>query len=207
MKVYVLDVSPLRLREAEALARLYPERREKALRIRREEARLLSIGAGLLLRAAGLEPPYSYGAYGKPSVPGGRHFSLTHSGSLAALALHTAPVGLDAERIAPVCRAAARALTPDEQRYMADDPERRFAYLWTRKEAVLKCTGDGLSLPMNSFSVLGDTARLGETHLSLCTVSYGGAMLSAATADGPADFVPQTVEASELLQQEDALWN
>lgn len=207
MKVYVLDVAPLRLCEEEALARLYPERREKALRIRREEARLLSIGAGLLLCAAGLEPPYSYGGHGKPFVPGGRHFSLTHSGSLAALALHAAPVGLDAERIAPVRRAAARALTPEERRYMADDPERRFAYLWTRKEAVLKCTGDGLSLPMHGFAVLEDTAWLGDTAFALCTVPYGGAMLSAATADGPADFMPQTVEALELLQQEDALWN
>ena len=57
MNVYVLDIAPLRSREREALALLPEERREKALRIRREEARLRSIGASLLLRAAGLEPP------------------------------------------------------------------------------------------------------------------------------------------------------
>ena len=52
MNVYVLDIAPLRGREREALALLPEERREKALRIRREEARLRSIGASLLLRAA-----------------------------------------------------------------------------------------------------------------------------------------------------------
>ncbi len=53
MNVYLLDIAPLRGREREALALLPEERREKALRIRREEARLRSIGASLLLRAAG----------------------------------------------------------------------------------------------------------------------------------------------------------
>ena len=53
MNVYVLDIAPLRVREREALALLPEERREKALRIRREGARLRSIGASLLLRADG----------------------------------------------------------------------------------------------------------------------------------------------------------
>ena len=54
MNVYVLDIAPLRGREREALALLSEERREKALRIRREDARLRSIGAGLLVREAGI---------------------------------------------------------------------------------------------------------------------------------------------------------
>ena len=158
MNVYVLDIAPLRGREREALALLSEERREKALRIRREDARLRSIGAGLLLREAGIASPFSYGGHGKPYIPGGVHFSLSHSGELCALAVCGAPIGLDAEKIAPVRRAAARALTDEEREFMETDPERRFAYLWTRKEAVLKCTGAGLSQPMNAFSVLGDTA-------------------------------------------------
>ena len=133
MNVYVLDIAPLRGREREALALLPEERREKALRIRREEARLRSIGASLLLRAAWLEPPFACGEHGKPYIPGGPHFSLTHSGTLAALAVSDTPVGLDIEKIAPVRRAAARALTIEERKYMEADPERRFACLRTRK--------------------------------------------------------------------------
>ena len=198
MNVYVLDIAPLRGREREALALLPEERREKALRIRREEARLRSIGASLLLRAAGIEPPFACGEHGKPYIPSGPHFSLTHSGTLAALAVSGTPVGLDIEKIAPVRRAAARALTIEERDYMKADPERRFAYLWTRKEAVLKCTGAGLSQPMNAFSVLGDTASPEGALLSLYTVEYGNYMLSAAAARS-AGFTPQRVDALELL--------
>lgn len=199
MNVYVLDIAPLRGREREALALLSEERREKALRIRREDARLRSIGAGLLLREAGIASPFSYGGHGKPYIPGGVHFSLSHSGELCALAVCGAPVGLDAEKIAPVRRAAARALTDEEREFMETDPERRFAYLWTRKEAALKCTGAGLSKPMNAFSALGDAAILDGETLSLYTVEYGGYMLSTAVAAPSAAFVPRRVDASELL--------
>lgn len=81
---------------------------------------------------------------------------------------------------------------------MEADPERRFSYVWTRKEAVLKCTGAGLSQPMNAFSVLGDTASPGGALLSLYTVEYGNYMLSAAAARS-AVFTPQRVDALELL--------
>ena len=198
MNVYVLDIAPLRGREREALALLSDERREKALRIRREDARRRSISAGLLLREAGIAPPFSYGGHGKPYIPGGPHFSLSHSGELCALAVCETSVGLDAEKIAPVRRAAARALTGEERDFMEVDPERRFAYLWTRKEAVLKCTGAGLSQPMNAFSVLGDTASPEGAVISLYTVEYGNYMLSAAAARS-AVFTPQRVDALELL--------
>lgn len=82
---------------------------------------------------------------------------------------------------------------------METDPERRFAYLWTRKEAVLKYTGAGLSQPMNAFSALGDAAILDGETLSLYTVEYGGYMLSTAVTAPPAAFVLRRVDASELL--------
>ena len=49
MEVYFLDLEPLRGRMDEALSRLDPARREKALRLRPEEKRRQSTGAGLLL--------------------------------------------------------------------------------------------------------------------------------------------------------------
>ena len=79
MNVYLLDIAPLRGREREALALLPEERREKALRIRREEARLQSIGASLLLRAAGIEPPFVCGEHGKPYIPGGLAHAQRHA--------------------------------------------------------------------------------------------------------------------------------
>ena len=55
--------------------------------VRRELPRLQSAGAGLLLRYFfGPEDPV-IAPGGKPYYPGGRVFSLTHSGTLAAIAL------------------------------------------------------------------------------------------------------------------------
>ena len=48
---------------------------KKAPRIRREEARLRSIGASLLLRAAGIEPPFACGEHGNRISPAGRIFA------------------------------------------------------------------------------------------------------------------------------------
>ena len=199
MNVYVLDVTPLAGRESEALAVLSPERRAKAGRICRTDARLRSIGAGLLLRMAGLTDGIRFGEFGKPFIPDKPEFSLTHSGSFAALAVNDAPVGLDIETIAPVRRASERALTPEEREYMAADPERRFAYLWTRKEAVLKCTGAGLSKPMNAFSALDESAELEGEHYSLFSAPLKNAVLSAAVRGDDAAFAPRFVSLHELF--------
>ena len=84
-------------------------------------------------------------------------FSLTHVGGCVAIA--TTPgraVGVDVEiahdRTDPEREAlAAAALAPQElaayRRIPADDRGRAMAVWWSRKEAVLKATGDGLAVP------------------------------------------------------------
>jgi 4'-phosphopantetheinyl transferase len=88
--------------------------------------------------------------HGRPTLPGhDLHVSLSHSGDWVAVATtRLGPVGVDVERIGP---ADYRKLL----RHVADDaeqPEIRttgdFYRCWTRKEAVLKATGDGLRTPM-----------------------------------------------------------
>jgi 4'-phosphopantetheinyl transferase len=63
-------------------------------------------------------------------------------------------VGVDVERVRPLDDAltiAKNRFTPAEAAAI-DSPESFFA-LWTRKEAVSKCLGWGLSLPFDVFSV------------------------------------------------------
>ena len=77
----------------------------------------------------------------------GLHASITHSGDLVGLALTAvAPVGLDVERISDVDIEGLTRLVlhPDEK---APDPDAFFTF-WTRKEAVVKATGDGLGAPL-----------------------------------------------------------
>ncbi|WP_251076375.1 4'-phosphopantetheinyl transferase family protein [Streptomyces benahoarensis] len=121
-------------------------------------AELRRVLGGLLGMAPGavelvrLECPGCGGPHGRPAVAGGAvHFSLAHGDGLALLGLASAPVGVDVERVpaAQVAADASGALHPAERTELARLPEHSrpaaFARCWTRKEAYLKATGEGLS--------------------------------------------------------------
>ncbi len=89
---------------------------------------------------------------GKPQLKGAElHFNLSHSGGQVALAVGTVELGIDVEAAwSHVVSAglAAHVMTDLERATFANvDAHLRqeaFLRLWTRKEAVLKATGDGL---------------------------------------------------------------
>ena len=99
--------------------------------------------------------------YGKPFCPGvSVDFSISHSGSMVWVALcRCASVGIDVERIRPLPDAAelTSQLHPQEQKDLLALPpaelQTAFYRCWTRKEAVIKAAGMGLSMPLQSFSV------------------------------------------------------
>lgn len=84
--------------------------------------------------------------HGKPRLVGdGPEFNLSHSGDRVLLAVSDhAEVGVDVEQ-------RARALT-DLRGYILHPDERvedlDLLRVWTRKEALLKASGDGLVIPM-----------------------------------------------------------
>lgn len=92
--------------------------------------------------------------HGKPRLPDGAapHFSLTHAGELVGLAVRAAaPVGLDAEEVRPLSDLAGmarHAWSPAELARGTPVGPEAFFTTWTRKEALLKATGDGLAVPM-----------------------------------------------------------
>ena len=196
MEYYLFDVNALTGREDEALARLSPGRREKAQRLRRGPSRLLSLGAGLLIARffPGKEPLIASG--GKPYIPGGPEFSLSHSGTLAVIALADVPVGADAEKDRPVGEAVRlRALTGAER---ADS--RDFLFFWTRKEAALKCLGTGVDRAPGSLDVRADSAELDGRTIFLHTARYGSYYLSSAADGRPADFALRELTLDQLLE-------
>ena len=196
MEYYLFDVNALTGREDEALARLSPGRREKARRLRRGPSRLLSIGAGLLIARffPGKEPLIAPG--GKPYIPGGPEFSLSHSGTLAVIALADVPVGADAEKDRPVGEAVRlRALTGAER-----TDSRDFLFFWTRKEAALKCLGTGVDRALDSLDVRADSAELDGRTIFLHTARFGSYYLSSAADGRPADFAPRELTLDQLLE-------
>ena len=182
------------------MERLSSQRREKAERLRREDARLRSIGAGLLLERFFPGRSVVISPEGKPEVPGERCLSLSHSGDLAVLALADRPVGVDVERIRPVPDALAGRVLTEEERTWRGGSEDAFFFLWTRKEAALKCLGTGVDRPLASFSVLPeDRPQLDGQTIELCTVRYDDYLLSAAVSGGDAAFEPREIPWQELL--------
>lgn len=119
----------------------------------------------ILSRDTDLEPAaleFGVSGAGKPYLRTPRtapHFNLSHSGDAAALAVcRTAEVGIDIERLRPVrdglaeryfsmAEAEALAALPEAARLMG------FFRCWTRKEAFLKATGEGIRRGLDSFRV------------------------------------------------------
>lgn len=107
------------------------------------------------------------GAQGKPALaPDGAatapvSFNLSRSGGTTLLAVARAgALGVDIERVRPVPewqRIARRHCTDAEAHALAVlDADRRdaaFLQLWTRKEAVVKALGGGLSIALDAFEV------------------------------------------------------
>ena len=102
---------------------------------------------------------------GKPFLPGGPPFSLSHSGDRVVVAVGAGGptagrVGVDVEVVRPVRRMAAvvrRRFAPEEAEWWAQQPPARrdaaFFQIWTRKEAFAKAVGRGLALPGTAFAV------------------------------------------------------
>ncbi|TWA63371.1 4'-phosphopantetheinyl transferase [Azospirillum brasilense] len=152
-------------------ALLSPDEAARAARFATEELRARCVlRRGLLRhrlgRVTGRDPAalvFSYGPMGKPSLPGGPAFNLADCKDHVLIAIapgDAVELGVDVERLRSVPDAAGiaeRFFAPEERAAFAALPEalRDEAFLngWTRKEAFIKATGQGLSTPLDRFAV------------------------------------------------------
>ena len=109
---------------------------------------------------------FEYGVRGKPQLavrqnPRALQFNVSHSGELALIAVgNEQRLGVDVERIrseVDTYSLAERFFSVRERAALQALPVRLrasgFYACWARKEAFLKATGDGLSFPLEDFSV------------------------------------------------------
>jgi 4'-phosphopantetheinyl transferase len=158
------------------LAMLNDTERERYGNYRREADQLRFLTGRTLIRAVagrwlGVEPEavvldsscYDCGKpHGKPRVvaDGAPEVSISHSGDRVALAVvEGVPVGVDVEEIrdTEVAELARIAFSPAEREVFARVPEQAaraaFFTYWSRKEAVVKATGKGMTVAMSSFTL------------------------------------------------------
>ena len=89
------------------------------------------------------------------------HFNISHSKDLIGIAFsEDSPVGIDIQvhkKFNPLI--VDRVFSPEEHVAMKQlpDKEQFFFDTWTKKEAVVKCTGGGIKTGLKTFSVLPDT--------------------------------------------------
>jgi 4'-phosphopantetheinyl transferase len=124
---------------------------------------------GIIGSYAGSTPQllrFAYEELGKPVLvdrgdDSNLYFNLSHSHNLAIVAVTAvAPVGVDLEFVKPIPdwkRVAHRFFSRGENAELADvgecQRELAFYHCWTRKEAVIKSTGEGLSACLDAFDV------------------------------------------------------
>jgi 4'-phosphopantetheinyl transferase len=149
---------------------LSADERERAVRFRFERDRRMFVCCRATLRrlladrtgtpAESLE--FELGLRGKPFLTGGGiQFNASHAGHWFACAISTGgEIGMDIEHVRPLddmLDLAGNFFAPVEVSRLGAIPEngrtRGFFECWTRKEAVIKATGEGLSRPLDSFEV------------------------------------------------------
>jgi 4'-phosphopantetheinyl transferase len=152
------------------LASLSPDEKARAHRFRFEHLRRRFVVArgrlrqllGALLGSKPDAVELAYGANGKPRTLDNRvRFSVSHCEDVALFAFsRDAEVGVDVEAIRPIQEAdaiAAQVFSPREKQAYAElaarDKPLGFLQCWTRKEALVKGLGEGLSLPLEQFDI------------------------------------------------------
>ncbi len=103
---------------------------------------------------------YCFNQWGKPYLASGPYFSFSHSHGLAIIAISKSEVGVDLEyqlddRVS--WQALLSMWSEAEARYWQQQSQRpsfnECLRHWTRKEALLKALGFGLSLPLSDVAI------------------------------------------------------
>jgi 4'-phosphopantetheinyl transferase len=174
VQLWRVDLEAIRFEESRWQKMLSPDETQRASRFYFVSDRQHFVASRALLRIIlggylAVEPrdfDFSYSAKEKPSlgpthVESGITFNVSHSGGIALYAFARGrDVGVDVEHVRKdfdVEGIARRFFSTYEQEQLFDLPstERIDAFFrcWTRKEAYIKATGDGLSLPLTQFDV------------------------------------------------------
>lgn len=133
--------------QTEAIIATLPEwRREEAMRYKHKQGRKeCALSYWLLSQMLGYQPDFVKGEHGKPM--GG--FNLSHcKQAVACVVSDEGEVGIDAECLGRYKPALAEYCMNDEELKQiaeASDPDAEFTLLWTKKEALLKLTGEGIT--------------------------------------------------------------
>lgn len=171
MKLYKYDIRNLTDAEYNKWFLLMSvEKQQRVDRFRFENDKKRTVAGEMLARKAISEwcniekncIVFNKSKYGKPYAVGlSVEFNISHSGDMVVCAVGNVPVGIDIEQIRPIDLSVAKHIckrnellyifggTPNKKDFCFTtncNILTRFFEIWTKKEALLKCEGKGLSL-------------------------------------------------------------
>ena len=150
------------------------ERREEALRYKHLFGQFACLKSYVMLRELletrdarlrdtglsnmGLSHPFrfEYNEHGKPFLADHPdiHFNISHCKNGIAVAVADQPIGIDIESYRQVSDALLRYTMNEEEQHIiqtSEDPIRTFTEYWTKKEAVFKLRGTGITHDLQQY--------------------------------------------------------
>ena len=104
------------------------------------------------------------------------YFNLSHSGDYVAVCIYDREIGIDIENKGDKNQKVAKRVFSEHEKARIEKAmkgndmlseedklkltDRMFRDIWTEKESYVKCTGDGISIPLNSFYVGEEDRRV-----------------------------------------------
>lgn len=172
--LYIIDdLDKISEEEVERIVATLPQqRREQALRFKFALGKkTCALAYDLLCKGLREEygivdkPVFEYGEHGKPQIIGREdiHFNMSHCKKAVMCYVSNSPIGIDVETIGRDNKSLIEYTMCEEeieQIHAAEKPDTEFIKLWTKKEAVLKLTGQGIIDDMKSVLSAENTSNI-----------------------------------------------
>lgn len=178
MKIYLVkNIDTFDKSFVEKCITFFPKwRKEKMLRYKHLKGQIqCGLGYVLLIHALREEgvfkemPEFSYNEHDKPFLKNypGWYFNISHSKTAVCCVLSRKEIGIDIEEVGEYKESLAAYICNDKELESLHDSENKaddFYKLWTRKEAVFKMIGSGIT---NDIKDILDTPYIDITSLKV----------------------------------------
>ena len=198
--IRVLHTSLVKQKLSFVMSFVDPKRKEKAERFVKEQDRLLSLGAGYLLKKYLPQGEIKVNESGKPYLADGPFFNVSHSGEYVVLVSHPSrDVGVDIEQINENKRDGIEFVLNSEEKKISDAGT--LFQIWSNKESLIKCLSTGLKCikTVSGLPLEGERSIEGESYFTKSMI-YNGYSLSV-TLKGKESFNIK-IEQVDILEEQ-----
>jgi len=176
--ICILHISLIKQNLSFVVSYVDKSRKEKAERFKNEKDQLLSLGAAYLMKKHLPNEEIKITDTGKPYLPNGPFFNISHSGEYVVFAsLSNSEVGIDIEKIDENKLDGIRYVLDEEEKKINDSGV--LFQIWSNKESLIKCSSNGLKdikkvkgLPLNGLRIINELSYYTKS------VIYNGYSLS-----------------------------